>query len=92
MAIGFYLRCDILSHQNSKGLFIAMQVLILCSPGAFLAFNYILYGRFIVSIVGRQHSIIRPDRVARVFVISDVVTFLIQVGRIHLAIGTMANP
>jgi hypothetical protein len=78
MAMGFFLRFVLVSNQNSTGLFIAMQVLILCSPGAFLAFNYILYGRFIVNTVGGKHSLIRPDRVARVFVISDVVTFLIQ--------------
>jgi hypothetical protein len=80
MAAGFYLRFILMSHQNSQGLFIVMQILIVCSPAAFLAFNYILYGRFIMNTVGGQHSFIRPDRVARVFVISDIVTFLIQVG------------
>jgi len=78
MAVGFFLRFDLMSHQNSQGLFITMQVLIVCSPAAFLAFNYVLYGRFITNAVGSQHSFIRPDRVARVFVISDIVTFLIQ--------------
>jgi hypothetical protein len=56
------------------------QLLTLLPPAAYLAFNYILYGRFIVNCVDRRYSWIKPERVARYFVISDITTFLIQGG------------
>lgn len=56
-----------------------MQLFLVTSPAAFLAFNYILYGRLVRNRVGDQYSYIHPRIVARVFIISDVVTFMIQV-------------
>ena len=78
-ALGFFLRVPVRENQNSLGLFIVMQLFLVCSPAAFLAFNYIVYGRLIQENVGAKYSLIRPSIVARVFVISDVVTFLVQV-------------
>lgn len=80
-ALGFFLRIAARNSPNSLGLFIIMQLFLVCSPATFLAFNYIVYGRLIEENVGAQYSLIRPSLVARIFVISDVVTFLIQVRR-----------
>ncbi|KDQ62160.1 hypothetical protein JAAARDRAFT_170345 [Jaapia argillacea MUCL 33604] len=80
LGIGFFIRILLVSNPNSIGIYIAMQILIVCSPAAFLAFNYIVYGRFILNCVGRQYSLIRPEIVAKLFVISDITTFLIQSG------------
>ncbi|KDQ62161.1 hypothetical protein JAAARDRAFT_30065 [Jaapia argillacea MUCL 33604] len=78
--IGFFVRILLVSNPNSIGIYIGMQILIVCSPAAFLAFNYIVYGRFILNCVGRQYSLIRPEIVAKLFVISDITTFLVQSG------------
>ncbi|KDQ62159.1 hypothetical protein JAAARDRAFT_76148 [Jaapia argillacea MUCL 33604] len=78
--IGYFIRILLVSNQNSLGDYVGMQLLIVCSPAAFLAFNYIVYGRFIINCVGRQYSLIRPEIVARIFVISDITTFLVQSG------------
>ncbi|EPQ56237.1 RTA1 like protein [Gloeophyllum trabeum ATCC 11539] len=80
MAIGYFVRFAETygSLDDSLGIYIIMDLLILCAPATFLAFNYIVYGRTIVQCIGREHSIIRPERVARIFVISDISTFFLQ--------------
>jgi len=77
-ATGFKLRIGLAANPNSLGIFMAVQLFLICSPGAFLAFNYIVYGRLIRNRVGPQFSLVKPHRVARLFVISDVTSFLIQ--------------
>ncbi|KIJ67477.1 hypothetical protein HYDPIDRAFT_166066 [Hydnomerulius pinastri MD-312] len=80
MAVGFFMRIAMAIAPNSLPIFMIQQLFILLPPAAFLAFNYILYGRFIVTCVDRRYSWIRPEKVARYFVISDITTFLIQGG------------
>jgi RTA1 like protein len=75
---GFFVRIALDSSPNSVGIFTVEQLFIIVTPAAFLAFNYILYGRFIVNCVDPKYSLIRPNRVARLFVCSDIITFLIQ--------------
>jgi len=75
---GFFFRIALDSFPNSVGLFTLEQLFIIVTPAAFLAFNYMLYGRFIVNCVDPKHSLIRPDRVARLFVFSDIITFIVQ--------------
>jgi len=86
--LGFTLRVVANYKPNSAPLFTIQQLLIVCSPAAFLAFNYILYGR-LISHIGAEHSKVNPRRVAKIFVISDISTFLIQV-RIDLPNGVRA--
>lgn len=80
-ALGFLTRIFITqpSLRSSIGVYILMDSLIVLAPAAFLAFNYITYGRTVRLCTGREHSFIRPEIVGRTFVISDIVTFLIQV-------------
>ncbi|TFK48540.1 hypothetical protein OE88DRAFT_540109 [Heliocybe sulcata] len=81
MAIGYVVRfVEVLSDslKDSLGVYIFQTFFILCAPATFLAFNYTLYGRVVVRCIGREFSIIRPERVARIFVISDVTTFFLQ--------------
>ncbi|KAF8328862.1 RTA1 like protein-domain-containing protein [Cantharellus anzutake] len=88
---GYFLRIVVRQDQNqhSLGLFIPMNLSIVLSPCAFLAFNYIVYGHLIVAVDGSlagkrgrkaksDYSYIPPRLVKHVFVWSDVVTFLIQ--------------
>ncbi len=78
--IGFFVKAVMVSsesRQNSQGLVIAQNIIIVCSPAAFFAFNYILYGHLIVECVGAQFSWLRPAWVSRIFVSSDILTFII---------------
>jgi hypothetical protein len=79
-ATGFVLRIILANNQDSLGLFIIEQIFIICSPACFLAFNYIVYGRLITEWVNPQYSLLRPSIVAKVFITSDILTFLIQAG------------
>ncbi|EJD06073.1 RTA1 like protein, partial [Fomitiporia mediterranea MF3/22] len=81
-SIGFFLRFASTENPTVFGLFIATQILIVVAPAAFLAFNYIVYGRLIRTFATSRdrYSLIRPEKVARIFIISDVVTFMVQGG------------
>jgi len=80
VSAGFFVRIALDSSPNSIGLFAVQQLFIIVTPAAFLAYNYILYGKFIVNCVDPKYSLIRPNRVARLFVCSDIITFLVQGG------------
>jgi len=77
-SLGFILRIMLIKNPNNLPLFVGMQLFIVCSPAAFLAFNYILFGRLVRDCIGRQHALLRPEIVSTVFVISDIATFLVQ--------------
>jgi hypothetical protein len=66
-------------NPSSLPIFMVQQLLTLLPPAAYLAFNYILYGRFIVNCVDRRYCWIKPEKIVQYFVISDIMTFLIQV-------------
>lgn len=78
MSIGFFMRIPMAMNPNSLPIFMVQELFTLLPPAAYLAFNYILYGRFIVNCVDRRYSWIKPEKVAQYFVISDITTFLIQ--------------
>ncbi|EIW76234.1 hypothetical protein CONPUDRAFT_76626 [Coniophora puteana RWD-64-598 SS2] len=78
MSIGFFLRVPMALNPNSLGIFLMQDLFIILSPAAFLAFNYMLYGRLLTRCIDPKHSWIRPQRVARIFLISDFLTFNIQ--------------
>ncbi|KAF5371211.1 hypothetical protein D9758_004114 [Tetrapyrgos nigripes] len=79
MALGFGVR--ILLHMpehQTKSILIPEEVLVSCSPAAYLAFNYIVYGRLLRFNIGDRHSLIRPSWIGAMFILSDVSTFVIQ--------------
>ncbi|KLO17824.1 RTA1 like protein [Schizopora paradoxa] len=78
--IGFALRPVVKNNPTSIGLFIVMQIFLVTSPAAFLAFNYIIYGRFVRHRVGDGYTpkFIPPRRLALIFLISDYSTFSLQ--------------
>ncbi|KAG0268843.1 hypothetical protein BGZ95_002291 [Linnemannia exigua] len=91
-SIGFFVRVGLDSDNISLPLYIVQSIFIVASPSAFLAFNYMLYGRFITAIDPRfgsntsqskmeksRYSFIPPRIVGRVFIWSDITTFLVQV-------------
>lgn len=112
--VGYLIRPSMTRANTSVALYAVQQFLVVISPCAFLAFNYLLYGRMILAVdadfgkadldeealqsstltAGQKltmihkaggpkreksrFSFIPPRIVGRVFVWSDVVTFLIQ--------------
>ncbi|KAF8836095.1 hypothetical protein BDN67DRAFT_958451 [Paxillus ammoniavirescens] len=80
MSFGLLLRIPTAMSPNSLPIFMVQQLFTILPPAAYLAFNYVLYGRFIVTCVDPKYSWIRPEKVAKYFVISDITTFLIQGG------------
>lgn len=113
-ALGFFVRPSIDPYNVSLGLYIVQSMFVVISPAAFLAFNYLLYGRMILAVdkdfgssaieahelesrpltvtqkltilhkaggpktEKSRFSFIPPRIVGRVFVWSDVITFIVQ--------------
>ncbi|KAJ7614828.1 RTA1 like protein-domain-containing protein [Roridomyces roridus] len=83
MAIGFVLRIAVHAQPNSLGVFTIMDLFILLSPCAFVAVDYVLLAELASSFddeVVEKTMFIRPSRIVRIFVWSDVATFLLQGG------------
>lgn len=80
MGVGLFVRIITANNQNSEGLYIIQQLMIVLSPASFLAYNYILFGKFTARCVGPHHAAISARKFGRVFVTSDIITFLIQGG------------
>ncbi|RHZ63051.1 RTA1 domain-containing protein [Aspergillus thermomutatus] len=60
--------------------YIIQSVFVLIAPTLFAAAVYMVLGRIIRSVKGEKYSPIRVERVTKVFVTCDVLTFLIQGG------------
>lgn len=78
-AVGLALRFGLHANPESKGIYIAEYLFVVLSPCGFIAANYVLLGRISRWLRGDKHLWIAPKRITLVFVISDVVTFLVQV-------------
>ncbi|UZJ57103.1 hypothetical protein CBS101457_006423 [Exobasidium rhododendri] len=86
-ALGFWFRVILRTNQANEPIYIVMYLFVILSPASFLAFNYILFGRFTAALEGykpsqvkaRSHYSFLPPRMVKIiFVTSDVITFLIQ--------------
>lgn len=104
-ALGFFCRLAMDPNNLKLSLYIAQQAFVVISPSAFLAFNYMLYGRFIIAIDPEfgidkaqskteksRYSFIPPRIVGRTFVWSDIITFFIQMSAGGLQASGANNP
>lgn len=71
-----------ISHYNpqSEVPFIISSVLALVAPALFAASIYMILGRIIRLLHAEHHSLIRVDRLTKIFVSCDIVSFFIQSG------------
>ncbi|BGP01328.1 hypothetical protein RTG_01198 [Rhodotorula toruloides ATCC 204091] len=80
MTLGFVFR--ILYHGNpaTLGMYILQTMFILLSPCAFLAMDYMLLGRLARALGDEATNclFIRPTLISKLFITSDVITFLLQ--------------
>ncbi|WVW82412.1 hypothetical protein I302_104419 [Kwoniella bestiolae CBS 10118] len=77
--LGLVLRVAFRKNPHSSGLYIVCYLFVVLSPCAFLAGDYILLGRLVQYLNKNEH--LRPLKanwVSWTFIISDIVTFLIQ--------------
>lgn len=77
-AFGLLMRIPFRSNPHSTGIYIIEYLFVVLSPCAFLAGDYIVFGRLVQMLDGQRHVPIRANRIMRFFVASDVTTFLIQ--------------
>ncbi|KAF8147932.1 RTA1 like protein-domain-containing protein [Mycena galopus ATCC 62051] len=83
MTAGFILRVIYANPPFTLGKYIAMDMFILLSPCLFLATNYMLLSHLAQSFdeeVAERCLPIRRSRITKIFVWSDVTTFLVQSG------------
>lgn len=76
---GYAARAAAQDITDSLPPYIAQSILILVAPALFAASIYMILGRVIRSTGGERHSLIQPERLTRIFVAGDVVSFLTQV-------------
>ncbi|GHJ87333.1 hypothetical protein NliqN6_3735 [Naganishia liquefaciens] len=77
--IGLTMRIPFRSNPHSTGIYIVEYLFVVLSPCAFLAADYILLGRITRHLNGHAHlKPINPNKIMRIFVGSDICTFLIQ--------------
>ncbi|CAK5262982.1 unnamed protein product [Mycena citricolor] len=78
-AIGFGTRFGLHSNPEGKGLYIVEYLFIVLSPCAFIASEYVLLGRLARYLECDRHLMVPARRITKIFVSSDITTFLIQV-------------
>ncbi|KIJ70024.1 hypothetical protein HYDPIDRAFT_77204 [Hydnomerulius pinastri MD-312] len=77
-ALGFGFRFGVHDHPDDLTIYIVMYLLIVLSPCCFIAANYVLLGRLAKHLGAGKHVLLPAHRLTRIFVLSDVTTFLIQ--------------
>lgn len=78
MALGFGIRFGLHSDPQSLGIYIGQYLFVVLSPCAFIAANYVLLGRLARHLDCVPFLIVPAHLLTRIFVTSDVITFLIQ--------------
>ncbi|KAI0318696.1 RTA1-like protein [Amylostereum chailletii] len=86
-SIGIGSRFGLTLNPESKAIYIVEYLFVVLSPCAFIAADYILLGRLARHVNAGQYLVIRPERVMITFLISDIVTFLIQAAGGGVSIG-----
>lgn len=72
------------------GPYLLQTLLLLLAPALFAASIYILMGRIILVLQAGSHSLLRKNWLTKIFVIGDVLSFLIQsVGKLFIFISKM---
>ncbi|KAM0718192.1 hypothetical protein Q7P37_006524 [Cladosporium fusiforme] len=78
--IGFIARC-VAAQQSpnwSVGVYTIHTILVLVAPSVFAASIYMCLGRIIKITDGERHSLIRAKWLTKIFVVGDVMSFLMQ--------------
>ncbi|CCO27565.1 hypothetical protein BN14_01548 [Rhizoctonia solani AG-1 IB] len=77
-SVGLALRFGLTKDPHSRGIYIAEYLFVVLSPCAFLAADYIILGRLVAHLNAGQYLFIRPGRVMKIFLASDLFSFAVQ--------------
>lgn len=77
-ALGLFLRVVVANDPTSVTKYALMNLISILSPCGFIAVVYMLLGRLAIHLNAEEYLLIKPRFLTRVFVTSDVVTFLVQ--------------
>ena len=80
MTLGYVARYFSAKSPAALGPYIMQSLLIILPPSLYAATIYIIYGRLVLFVNAPNASLIRPTRVAKIFVIGDVIAFFMQAG------------
>jgi hypothetical protein len=76
---GYLMRYLASKDHSNIALFIVQTLCILVAPALFAASIYMVLGRLIMLVRAEAYSPIRPTRLTKIFVIGDLLSFLIQI-------------
>ncbi|TFY79972.1 hypothetical protein EWM64_g4039 [Hericium alpestre] len=94
LTFAFGLGCRYALHNtpDSRGWYILEYLFVILSPCAFIAADYIILGRLVRHLGCERHlRIVPPHRITLFFILSDIVTFLIQAAGGGISSGTSAT-
>lgn len=60
------------------GIYALSTIVILVAPALLAATLYMIYGRMVLQVDNGKRSIVRPSRVTLIFVLFDIISFLVQ--------------
>ncbi|KAF5318767.1 hypothetical protein D9619_010878 [Psilocybe cf. subviscida] len=79
-AAGLATRFALHSNPRSTSIYIVQNLLVVLSPCAFIAADYILLGKLGTYLDTDKHLIVSSGKIAKVYIWADITTFLIQAG------------
>ncbi|KZV97419.1 RTA1-domain-containing protein [Exidia glandulosa HHB12029] len=88
---GFAMRLVLARSPESRNAFIVQSTLTVLTPCAFIAVDYMLLGRIARFLGTEKHMIVMPSRITKIFIFSDVATFMIQATGSSLTIINTSN-
>ncbi|KAK5789728.1 hypothetical protein VI817_008851 [Penicillium citrinum] len=80
MAVGYIARYISAKSPLELGPYIIQSLFIILPPSLYAATIYMIYGRIVIFVNSPDASMIRPNRVTKIFVCGDVVSFFMQAG------------
>ncbi|KAH8587379.1 RTA1 like protein-domain-containing protein [Bisporella sp. PMI_857] len=80
MTLGYVARYFSAKSPAEMMPYVAQSLFIILPPSLYAATIYMIYGRIVLFVDSPKSSIIRPDRVTKVFVVGDVLAFFMQAG------------
>ncbi|KAJ5354038.1 hypothetical protein N7541_006602 [Penicillium brevicompactum] len=88
MTTGYIARYLSAKSPLELGPYIIQSLFIILPPSLYAATLYMIYGRVVLFVNAPEASMIRPNRVTKIFVCGDVIAFFLQAG----GGGMMAEP
>ncbi|KAG4442942.1 hypothetical protein IFR05_001555 [Cadophora sp. M221] len=80
MTLGYAARYFSTKKPNDLMPYIAQSLFIILPPSLYVATLYMIFGRIVILVNSPKASIIKPTKVTKIFVVGDVIAFLLQSG------------